>query len=395
MALPIIDISSWNSISSDDVIQQDIATQWNSALRDYGCVIVIGHGIEESTFDNVNSEAKIFFEKSAIERMRYSRGSYGHPLGGYTPAGVENVEKSFDEKSNASTVVKKASDPVENFVFTSSPNQFIAPDEHSPNPIPSADAYYTTMNSLLRTIHSISCSALSIPDKDFFESYYDESHPQNKSKSKNGNCLRLAHYLPQVVQLNSDTSNGEYNKILLTLPYSALIDIRYGAHTDFQGFTILRPDKSDWHSRRIVVEGQEYLLTCGGLEVYNRNEDQWIAVKIPQHLNALVINAGDLIQRWTNDYWLSPIHRVVAKPVITKVVPPSGDDTETSNRSSEMDLRVEIPGRQAIVFFTGPLEDCIVEVLPLPHIQQHRGGAVYPPVRSGDWLQMKLNKINI
>ena len=23
--------------------------------------------------------------------------------------------------------------------------------------------------------------------------------------------------------------------------------VRYGAHTDYQGFTILRPDKSDWH----------------------------------------------------------------------------------------------------------------------------------------------------
>lgn len=70
--------------------------------------------------------------------------------------------------------------------------------------------------------------------------------------------------------------------------------VRYGAHTDYQGFTILRPDKNDWHPVDVPrgdSEGSVQVL-AGGLEVFHRASGQWMQVRIPQHLNALVINAG-------------------------------------------------------------------------------------------------------
>lgn len=74
--------------------------------------------------------------------------------------------------------------------------------------------------------------------------------------------------------------------------------VRYGAHTDYQGFTILRPDKSDWHVKNVAVtpgESRELNLAvqCGGLEVFCRQTGEWIQVCIPEHLNALVVNAGN------------------------------------------------------------------------------------------------------
>jgi isopenicillin N synthase-like dioxygenase len=47
---------------------------------------------------------------------------------------------------------------------------------------------------------------------------------------------------------------------------------------------------------------------AGGLELYNR-KGQWVAVKpVPQ---TLVINVGDMMQRWTNDRYKSTLHRVI------------------------------------------------------------------------------------
>lgn len=209
MNLPIIDISSWTDCSSSAQLRQEAATSWNNAMRDYGFAVITGHGIEESSFAELNKQALEFFSQPSIDRMKYSRGGYGHPLGGYTPAGRENVENSFDETSKASSATKKSSDPVENFVFTSPPCAFIAPDGCSPSPIASADAYYAAMNNLLRILHRISCVALAVNNQEFFDKYYDSTLPGNESKGKNGNCLRLANYVPQTVTIPSSSKDGE------------------------------------------------------------------------------------------------------------------------------------------------------------------------------------------
>lgn len=54
--------------------------------------------------------------------------------------------------------------------------------------------------------------------------------------------------------------------------------------------------------------------------------------------------------------------------------------------------------RQAIVFFTGPVEDCVIEGLD-PEVMRNVDVAVmkgrYPPIRAGEHLMMKLNKTNL
>lgn len=62
-------------------------------------------------------------------------------------------------------------------------------------------------------------------------------------------------------------------------------------HTDFGCITLLWQDQS------------------GGLEVYDRKAKRWVdAMPIP---GTMVINAGDLLARWTNDVYASTPHRVV------------------------------------------------------------------------------------
>lgn len=67
-----------------------------------------------------------------------------------------------------------------------------------------------------------------------------------------------------------------------------------GAHTDFGGVTILfqQPTKD-------------------GLEVWDERREQWIGVPAVEDL--LVINCGDMIQRWSGGAYKSARHRVINK----------------------------------------------------------------------------------
>jgi isopenicillin N synthase-like dioxygenase len=47
-----------------------------------------------------------------------------------------------------------------------------------------------------------------------------------------------------------------------------------------------------------------------GLQVIG-SEGEWVDVEAPD--GALVVNLGDLMQRWTNDRWRSTMHRVVVR----------------------------------------------------------------------------------
>jgi isopenicillin N synthase-like dioxygenase len=67
--------------------------------------------------------------------------------------------------------------------------------------------------------------------------------------------------------------------------------LRAGAHTDYGALTVLLPEN-----------------VPGGLQVRNRL-DEWVDVETPP--GAFVCNLGDLVQHWTNDRWLSTMHRVI------------------------------------------------------------------------------------
>jgi isopenicillin N synthase-like dioxygenase len=118
--------------------------------------------------------------------------------------------------------------------------------------------------------------------------------------------------------------------------------LRASAHTDYGGFTIL--------------SGED---VPGGLEVRTR-DGQWIGV--PTAATTFVVNIGDLLMRWTNDRWLSNMHRVVN--------PPLGDGRP----------------RLSIAFFNHPNYDALIECLP------SQGPARHPPVRSGDYRDLKYAK---
>ena len=87
---------------------------------------------------------------------------------------------------------------------------------------------------------------------------------------------------------------------------------------------------------------------------------------MPPHPGAFVVNIGDLMARWTNDRWVSTLHRVVNPP------PDSGDNAR----------------RQSMAFFHQPNWDAEISVLEACLAPGE--AAKYAAVRSGPYLMSKF-----
>ncbi len=122
--------------------------------------------------------------------------------------------------------------------------------------------------------------------------------------------------------------------------------LRAGAHTDYGSLTILMPQPGS--------KGREILTPDG----------RWTPV--PPAPGAFVINIGDLMARWTNDRWVSTLHRVAN---------PSPEDGGLSRR-------------QSLAFFHQP--NWSAEIACLDACLQPGEKPKYEPVLSGPYLMSRF-----
>ena len=343
-SIPVIDISADPS---------DVSRQWDCAFRRYGCCIIIGHEITEAELAAMKEQAESFFAQPLDEKMTFNYGPYGNEKGGYTPCAGEAVSQSKSQFSGQKKSAP-APDPVESFVLTSETHQL-----HT-DILPISEIYFKKCEDLVHRLHVISTRALGIPEEDevdYFRKFYCASDENAVGTGHSSFCLRLAHYPIQKQNCHQD-GGGEVRKL-----EDADSRPRYGAHTDYMGYTVLKPDESDWSK---AVEG------AGGLEVFDSEVNCWIPVRVPDSIkkNALIVNAGDLLQRWTNDRWVSPIHRV-SSPL---------PDSAAADMS-----------RTALVYFSGPMADALITVCPACCKEGKEYLSGYEPVVALDYLRSKIN----
>lgn len=123
--------------------------------------------------------------------------------------------------------------------------------------------------------------------------------------------------------------------------------LRLGAHTDYGSLTIVHQDGD-----------------IGGLQV--RSGGRW--VDVPAIPGTFVVNIGDLLARWTNDRWVSTLHRVVN--------PDAG--------------RIGSSRRISIPFFHQPNYDARIECIPTCLVPGERPR--HEPVLSGEHMLRKTNR---
>jgi isopenicillin N synthase-like dioxygenase len=175
-------------------------------------------------------------------------------------------------------------------------------------------AFHQAGTVVCRQVMAALALALGLP-----ETYFDSLHEPESGSTQ------LIHYPPLVDALLPDQN-------------------RSGAHTDFGTITLL------FHHQ-----------DAGGLEI-QRPDGSWLPA--PGVAGATIVNAGDLLRRWTNDQVRSVRHRVV---------PPAADAVHRS--------------RYTAVRFYQPRYDAVIECLA--PCQGPERPARYAPITAGEHVEGK------
>lgn len=250
--VPIIDVSELRSSLESERIR--IAEELGRAAREVGFAQIVGHGIDEDTFQAMLAVTKEFFALPIDQKMEvYIGNSTNHR--GYVPAGEEvfaggtpDLKEAYDLSLDLPPdhPAHLASNPLLGSNQWPDLEQFAA----------RVDAYFQAAFELGTLILRAFAVSLGLP-----ENRFDELVTTPPSQ------LRLIHY-------PHDTSVQDRPGI--------------GAHTDYEAFTLLRP-------------------TAPGLEVLN-GDGEWIDV--PFREDALILNTGDLLEILTNGEFVATSHRV-------------------------------------------------------------------------------------
>ncbi len=269
MSIPEIDIAGF--LGNDPIAARRIYDQVNEALREIGFFTVVGHGIDERVTSTLSTTAKTFFDLPDTDKQRCSNPRGGISRG-YVGVGRENLGRTHN---GAALVDIKEQLAFGRFDVPATPyyQQAFAATAFEPNILPDEPPgfaenirlYYRCMENLSRSLLQIFAGALSV-ERDFFAEYFD----------KHTSVMRVINY-PDQSAMRVDAAQT-----------------RSGAHTDYGALTILRAEKA-----------------LGGLQVKLRNGG-WVDVE--PRPGAFIINIGDLMAMWTNDHWVSNIHRVSNPP---------------------------------------------------------------------------------
>jgi isopenicillin N synthase-like dioxygenase len=261
---PVFDLGAFEK--GDARKRADLGRQVDEICRTTGFLAVANHGVPQEVIDGVWRKARAFFDLPIEEKEQAKAPYKGYPYGYLGPelealAKSRNVETPPDLKESFNggpAAVPPGLTDADALAFCYAPTIW---PEKPPGFVDAWRTYYASMEDLAARIMKVFAAALTLPE-DYFARFIDAPV----------SALRALNYPEQHVP----PKPGQ---------------LRAGAHTDYGSLTILLPQ-----------EGSK------GLEIAAR-DGSWIAV--PPIPGAFVINLGDLMQRWTNDRWVSTLHRVI------------------------------------------------------------------------------------
>jgi isopenicillin N synthase-like dioxygenase len=318
--VPTIDLSLFRDGTAEQRAQ--VATQVDEAARTVGFLQVVGHAIPAGVEAGLTAAMDGFFGLPMWQKKAL-RPASTELNRGYTPPKAERLSLSLGVDSPAADLFEAFNIGKEAEDF---PGLGLDEMQYAPNlwPLrpesfePAVLAWFGQAARVAREITRVMAVALGL-DQNYFAGYQDHSL----------DVLRMNNYrVPQApTQLEPD-------------------QIGMGAHTDYGIVTVLWADP------------------IPGLQILD-SEGVWHDV-VPGP-GALLVNLGDLLARWTNDRWISTLHRVL---------PP----TDSEGR---------LVRRRSAAFFHDGNADAVISCLP--GCASDEKPALYESVTVSDHLAAKLN----
>jgi isopenicillin N synthase-like dioxygenase len=259
--IPILDLSL------DD---RKLAPVLDAAFRDIGFASVVNHGVPSATIRSLYEAAEVFFDLPADAKRQVARPRPDQNRG-YIGYGEETLARLGGRQSppDYKEIFSIGPFDLPDDTYYSRPAAYpsFAPNlwpAQAPTLQPAMRAYWQAITALAERMLSISARALGLPP-----SYFAPMTDRQIS------MLRLICYPPYT----RPPAEGQ---------------LRAGVHTDLNMLTFVHASSD-----------------TGGLEVQAR-DGAWVAPSAAG--DAFVVNVGDILMRWTNDYWVSTPHRVANPP---------------------------------------------------------------------------------
>lgn len=274
------------------------------ACEDVGFLVVTGHGIAPELLERMSAVSREFFDLPDAEKAVHR-----HPERGarYVPMGSESVAASLDLVTPPDLKEAYSVYRLDTEEWPRRPAAMRATWQE----------YYRALAALAARVMRIFALALDI-DEHWFDDRIDHADAS----------LWVSNYPAQLVEPRPG-------------------QLRAGPHTDYDTLTLLKVED-----------------VPGGLQV-EVGPGTW--ADVPYVPGSYVVNIGDLMSRWTNDRWVSTMHRVANPP------PGSGPAAR----------------RQSIVFFHKPNDDAVIA--PIPTCVGPEGPR-YQPVLAGEYMAEKGRK---
>jgi isopenicillin N synthase-like dioxygenase len=318
--VPIIDIASFAHGGTRE--RRDVVDAVKDACERVGFFVIAGHGVADARIRAIFCEGRTFFGLPLARKMSIQRPAPGISRG-YNSLAGQSLALTTGRQAPPDLMESLGFGPMQT---TDDPywTEGFGPVHAHPNLWPegmpsfraAVSDYWRAMEDLSWRLMRIFALALDL-EEDFFLTRSNR-HVSN---------MRINYYPAQ----DRPPQPGQ---------------LRAGAHSDYGAFTILKGENAP---------GGLEVLRCGG---------DWAAVPLVD--DGFVINIGDLLMRWTNDKWVSTLHRVVNPPD---------------------EVRRDVD-RMSVAFFFTPNHD--VEVRCLDTCAGAGNPARYAPVTAGEHWRGKI-----
>jgi len=317
--IPVIDLSA--ALAGDPAARLATGREIDRTCTEIGFLTIKGHGVPAAVRQDLRRTAREFFALPLEEKRRAVAADPATPRG-YRGLGFESLARGNDPNAIPPDIKEyyhfgRERWPDEPYFTQGDGPRYFIRNVWPARPqgfAAAAERYYGEMERLTGDMMRLAALGLGLDEK-FFDDKID----------RHITAMRLNFYPEQA-----------------TPPIPG--QLRAGDHTDYGLLTILNGEN-----------------VPGGLQAKSRS-GEWIDVETDP--DTFVVNIGDLLMRWTNDRWVSNVHRVVNPPI-----------TESAGNS-----------RLSIAFFQQPNYDAVIECQCPP------GEAKYPPVTSGAYRDMKYKQ---